>query len=457
MRPQAKSYPELNSYINNLLGDGQICSGRIFNYLKIFQHALSYSTNKSSRKLLRNFYHLPWFVQWILLLLRKAAVRPKTAKFNSLVFMAENRTIKNKNGDNVSLYFHLILDKLSSDERTILNLGHVKMQSDFHIHEFTKARIFPDDAEVKLLADINEVLRNAARSGHFSTDELRYIKSSFHVFYEEFRFYYSLFKGQNVRRVFLTCHYHKEGLLAALKILGVESIELQHGLIATNDIYYVYPLQYKDVTANALFPDRIGVYGPKWKELLMRGTEFPGKKIDVIGEYFRTADFKISHWEKENIIIVCSQKNLEQDYIRYLDILDEKISLHEGWRALVKLHPLEKNRHQYFNKTYKNIVICDSEVALSELFAKSKIQISIYSTTFFDALGYNVLNLAIQNYGFSKDYAREIAAMGAAIPCEVDDDPIALYLSLSNPYNLPSREEYYSPTVNQEIMQWIRS
>ena len=452
-----KSYPELNNYINSKLGDGEICAGRSFNYIKIFQHALSYSLNNSKRKLLRQYFHFPKWFQYILLFIRKVAVRSNSVQLNALVLLAENRTKTKPNGTVVSFYFDEIIEGVDAERRTVINSGSILLQCDYHIKDLAKCRIPPDSQEIELLWDINYVIAKTESSGLFSRSELYYLKSCFHVFYDEFRFYYSLFKNQKVRKVILTCHYHKEGLLSELRILGIESVELQHGLIASNDIYYVYPHQYKSIISGGLFPNKIGVYGVKWKELLLRGCEFTEDRIDVVGEYFDIGEKVFSSVQKENLIIVCSQKNLDADYLAYLKHLDTQLSNHPGWQALVKLHPLEKRRDLYLMHSFRHVEIADVDLSLKELLARARVQISIYSTTFFDALGYNVLNMSLQDYGYSREYAREILAMGVAMPCQFNEDPVELYYKFKDSYQLPSRNDFYANTTLDDWMNWVNS
>ena len=59
-----------------------------------------------------------------------------------------------------------------------------------------------------------------------------------------------------------------------------------------------------------------------------------------------------------------------------------------------------------------------------ELLAACKIQVSIYSTTLYDALGLNVINLSVQNYGRSADYAQAMVHERVAVGISTDDDPV---------------------------------
>lgn len=78
------------------------------------------------------------------------------------------------------------------------------------------------------------------------------------------------------------------------------------------------------------------------------------------------------------------------------------------------------------------------------LLCRCKIQVSIYSTTFFDALGLGVTNLSIQNYGDSTDYARAMVSEKVAFPIEFGDDPIEKF-RFYNPNELLALNHVYGP------------
>jgi hypothetical protein len=76
----------------------------------------------------------------------------------------------------------------------------------------------------------------------------------------------------------------------------------------------------------------------------------------------------------------------------------------------------------------------------------AKIQISIYSTTFYDALGFDVCNFSLQNYGSMSDYAADMIAESVALPLLIHENPIHKFLEkqeASSP--LAPREEVYCP------------
>lgn len=315
----------------------------------------------------------------------------------------------------------------------------------------------PDANERKMLKEMLEVLRHSKNSKQFTDEEWLQVRSSMHIFYEDFRFYYNLFKDQPTKCLLFICHYHNEGLIAALKILNILCVEVQHGLIASNDLYYVYHEQFASVVGKAFFPDKILVYGPYWKRILEMGCEFRSFQINVAGDYlYRSSSISNNTHQKENIVLICAQKNLHEDYVIYAKRLSEYLKKHSDWRGIVKLHPLEKNKAAYEELKAYGMEIVDVETPLDALLSKSKIQISIYSTTFYDAFGFDVINFSLQDFGTMSDYASDMISEGVAAPLNADEDPIEKFHAMKKADYTPlPREDVYAPFDEELIRQAI--
>lgn len=279
------------------------------------------------------------------------------------------------------------------------------------------------------------------------------IRSALHIFFEDFRLYYNIFKNQSVKNLLFICHYHNEGLIAALKLLKIQCVEVQHGLIASNDLYYVYHEQFAPVISKAFFPDKILVYGPYWKRILEMGCEFRSHQINIAGDYlYRLSSEMKEKPPKENIVLVCAQKNLHEDYVSYGKQLAAHLKNHPDWRGIMKLHPLERNKQAYEELKSYGIEIVDIETPLDVVLSRSKIQISIYSTTFYDAFGFDVINFSLQDFGTMSDYASDMISEGVAAPINADEDPIAKFLQMkSTEYRQLPREDVYAP-FNEVIL-----
>jgi hypothetical protein len=448
------SFSDIHNYIESKIGDSSICRSKQYSFIKIFQHALSYNQTKNASKISKNYLGLPLAIQYGIYWLKSFRKKNKPLALTEIVTLETNRTIVDNRGVHHSVYFENICSLIEKERLTRLATTHTESYFDFNIKNLRFSFPFPDSSERAMIREVIYVLKKAKFSGIFNSGEIVYLQSALAVFLEEFRFYYNIFKGQPTRKIIFTCHYHKEGLIAAAKVLGIESIELQHGLIAKNDIYYVYPKQYSQGLENAFFADRLFVFGSQWKNILLQGFEFDERQIVVAGDYsFRTNISRIKSSKKQNVILITSQKGIHDDFIGYCRILEKFIVQHPGWEVMVKLHPFELHREIYEQQLQTPFRIAKSDEILEDLFLLAKIHITIYSTTLYDAIGYGLVNFSLQNYGKSRDYAKDIVDDGIALPLEITDDPIQIFEQLSSSENAESlkRDDFYSE-LNRKLM-----
>jgi|688.fasta_scaffold05201_17 hypothetical protein len=430
---QIRPFSEINAYFRQKLTDPAVClsSDRKFSFLKILQHALSYSLIEDQSKIIRNYIHLPWRVHAAMLDM-KSLIRPVKKKKTiraTYAIIDPGRMLLDESEVPHSVYFEKVKGCLVDHKCfTFLKKKTQGIVADDCLENHPHQYPLLNADERKMLHRVHSIAENTKRSGIFTTVELNYIKSSLHIFFDDFRFYYQLFRNSEIQKVYFICHYHNEGLIAALKLLKIKAVELQHGLISGNDLYYVYDAAFGDVIQNAFFPDKILVYGSYWKKILQRGSEFALHQIEIAGDYlFRKSSSQVTSAEKENLILICAQKGMHEDYVKYCLHLAGQLKCHPEWKIAVKLHPLETKREAYDVLTEHGVSIASPTSSLDEFLAKAKIQISIYSTTFYDAVGFDVLNLSIQQYGTSSDYAADIIREGIANPIGFDQDPVMVY------------------------------
>jgi hypothetical protein len=444
----------LNGHFEKKLADSSLYRGIRFSFLKIFQHALTYEQAGADNRILKNYLHLPVFIQQALLSIK--ALRRKDQKRISLreiVFMDPARIVSDENGQWHSVYMEQAVRLFDRKYVSVLSRKREpKVHYDASIEDIPKIHGFPDRVELEMLFDINTVVRKVLNNQTLTNKERSHILSALHVFYEDFRFYYSLFKEQPVRSVVFISHYHNEGLIAALNVLNIRSIELQHGLISGNDLYYQYSPTFKTGTKDAFFPDAICVFGNYWKEQLLKGCEFESSQIIVAGDYQWQPENLSSQTQKLNQVIICAQKNMHEEYIAYARMLKPLMLKHPEWKWIIKIHPLEKLKDSYFELANEGYEIVDREKSISVLLRESRIQISIYSTTFFDALGCDIVNFSLQSYSVYSDYAAQMVVEGVAQPLQVHEDPIEKFLLSKEPSNLLLRDEVYSP-LNKTILR----
>lgn len=427
-------FTELNTRIHARLQEvAPALETPFFNGLKLLQHALSYVYSDHAQKLFPNRLHWPFFLLKSYYTLRGTRYQtPEIPRLNPLVFKDSGRRAHRINGETVSIYFNNFLGLLAKISYSHLLAPEAPADSpgDYHLKNLNLVRqTAPDKLEFSVLKALQNMIRKLEKAG-MTTEEITQVRSVGHVFFEDFHFYYQLLKDQGVQTLVLTCHYHQEGLIMACKILGIRVIEAQHGLISTNDLYYVYPEYVQDLNADLLFADQLMLYGTYWKDLLMQGSEYTADQLRVVGDYvFKRTDLSdLTDTPKEDAIFIGAQKNLADEYVAYVKSLHATLQAkHPEWKIIIKTHPLEKEVQKYQNlQKLKGIEVHGNEADLSTLLVRSRIQISVYSTTFFDALGLDVVNMSLQEYSPFADYAAEMVKEGIAIPLGLEDDPVEL-------------------------------
>jgi hypothetical protein len=428
------SFQDLNAYAERKLSYSSVYFSPRYSFLKIFQHALSYAQTESTHKKIGHHFHKPlWLVKVIYLLKAlKLGNWPSVKILQPIVIIDKGRLFE-EDGQQKSYYFDRIQKAIGAGRVALITQKkEAGLPASTSISELGPARGRMSVPVEKMWKEIRTIIRSVSKSTEFSNDEKEYIASCFHIFFEDFFRYHALFSQQKkVTRCYFCVHYHQEGLIAALRECGIESFEIQHGLISANDYYYVYSNALKEGVKNALFPDYIGLYGNYWRGILLRGCEWRPEQLVVLGDYLpRKKELPLPPFPKKNQLFIGAQKNMCDEYVAYVHHLSKNVLPHyPDWQVVVKVHPLEKRIADYKKLENPQVKVVGNESSLDDLLMESRIQVSIYSTTFYDALGFDVLNLSIRNYSPSASYAEETIREGVAEGIDFDADPIGYYLS----------------------------
>ena len=456
------SFAELRAAFERDFPTKDFFQGKHFNYYKLFQHGSSYCALNDQRKLVGTTIDQDQFIG-LKYLVKQLSRRRASVKLGKYVVFDDHRTIETSGGRK-SYYLNRILGLLEPEDVSIVQTSNREsvLQSDLEpngLNSFSNHRLLAREKEV--LADLRGVLsafksRLPGDKGHL----YRFVASAFTVFFSDFHRYYHLFRNQKARLVLFTCHYHNEGMIAAARMHGIRLVELQHGLINTEDLYYVYKDRIADEHKDALFPDSILVFGSYWKQLLLKGTEFRADQIVVAGDYSLRSEgrMRYSSAVKANAILVATQKNCGHLYIPYIKHLKSLIAeRHPDWMIWVKLHPHEKSPSDYDElEEGEHCKLYGAGTDIMELIAACRIQISIYSTTLYDALGLDVVNFALQNYGSLAEYAQTMVDEGVALPLAFDDDPVERS-AIQGAQQVLQEMDVYAPFKPQSITEIVKS
>jgi len=429
--------------------DGKLFEGKNFNYIKLVQHGLSYSMTDAQDKLLKKNLFSSWVIyklkSWMNSKRKKGNFLPQ--KSESILILEGRRKLKLPTGEEISPITHLIRESILSTEYSWWDTaGAFAEEADFSVKDLSNWFPPTNKIQSEIYFELKELLQKIKKVGELSGSEFQYVESAFFVFFESFRKWHALLTIAKPKTLVGITHYHNEGCLAAAKLLGIKTIELQHGLISKHDLYYVYPEKYRDSLAKAMFPNEIWLFGNFWKRVLDAGAESAFMKSLVIGNFTTDTAIKSNDFKKENRVLLCAQKNLSEPYIEWIRYMrDFIIPKHPNWKLIVKLHPLESEMHKYESEANNFVEVLPISASLNEELKRAKIQVSIYSTTFFDALGMQVQNFSLNDIGYSEDYASEMVSLGVAEPLKKLDDVIAKFESGSGQIDNLTREDVFAP------------
>lgn len=177
-----------------------------------------------------------------------------------------------------------------------------------------------------------------------------------------------------------------------------ESIELQHGIITTYHPGYMYPDFVKNSKTD-FFKRTLLVYGEKTQKQLTEDSVFAPEQVQVIGNP-RIKMYKTCFAPKETdrkLLLFASQP-YEQDgvasgyydtVIGYLEKVQDMLTHDPDWagyRLGIKLHPRENNGvAELYEKALPGATVCDNASQLYTLLAESFVQLTVSSTSLYEA------------------------------------------------------------------------
>ncbi len=435
---KAKTYTEFKNEFYAKFADLSILDCEDFNSLKIVLDGLK--VNYAARGVYKTYLFYPIFIHRLYLFLNRITSKKQNyfdelKKYSNRKYLIidPERYKKNIDGSFVSTYFHHFYEQLvdytsvseNDNKHQLFNFSLKKLHQDLIFEPFS-------DDEIKLRKSLKKCYYRIKRLEKFSTVDLENIRIAFDQFFKNYRSNNRIIKVLKPELAYLVCHYHKEGLMLALKRNGVKAIELQHGLIAPEDIFYVFPSKIKKIKERAMFADEIWVYGEFWKQRLLKGFEYDENQIKIIGYYqyenLAVPDSIASKLamlkNNKKIVLFTSQVTLAKEVSEYLlflanDIKKKKID----YLIWLKLHPSETRDMYASLDGIDNITIVEENPEY--LFAFANLVVSVFSTTLYDAFRYNLpcFSLYIKEYA---DYVNSVVESRVASLIYNNQNPIEL-------------------------------
>jgi hypothetical protein len=427
--------------------------GENVNLLKVVLDGLKVDYVKRGK--VRAYMHWPYLFFAIYRMMKRFTSRQNSGYLDdgsdshkkTKIIIDNGRIVKDVYGNHKSVYFENIKPLFSNEELLVVNEKmSPNMEASKQVHFYALSEKFQWCKLSKEENDFRKKLKTTYKKiksiGLFNHHELANIKFAIHKFFVEYlvwkRF---LCEYTNLDKAYFVCHYHKEGLILALKQAKIKCIELQHGLIAAQDIFYVFPNAVRSIKDKSLFADELWVYGTYWKNVVVKGSEYDQDQIKVIGYYLYEPivpehSMPNAH---DNVLVITTQTTLHQFFIDFvIKLYENQQSKITNLTLVVKPHPAEQS--EIYCKAfapYSAISVVNTPI--NELFTKYKYNISVYSTTLFDALRFGVKNYVFMVPQCS-DYVNEILA--ANIATLIDDDFSNFRLDHNTECN--AKDDYYA-------------
>ena len=184
------------------------------------------------------------------------------------------------------------------------------------------------------------------------------------------------FVASGCRQAYLVCAYGKEPIIAAAQEQGVETIELQHGVI--NPIHPGYSFGSSPIP---YFPDQILFFGEKWFTdtipIPPNKASFPGfPRLNEIAS-------KIKPNRSDNNILFISQPTTNSNLLACAIAVAQSCP---DLSITFKFHPRESDETvSAARNSYSPIRFLRDEESLYELFANSAIVVGVYSFALLEA------------------------------------------------------------------------
>ncbi|MBC7864697.1 MAG: hypothetical protein IAF38_17115 [Bacteroidia bacterium] len=268
--------------------------------------------------------------------------------------------------------------------------------------------------EIKLRNELLACYKRICEKNIFPAEDIENILVAIDSFFFQFISWNRFLEKYKPKAVYLDCLYHKEAMVFGFRKHNVKVYELQHGLIAKEDVFYCFPEAVLAVRKRALFADKLFLYGQFWKNILQSGHEYSEDQLEIIGNYVTSGGVS-EETEKElnkfingkKVLLITTQTFVHVTFINYVkNILSSFADSARNWVVIVKIHPAETIGLFGELNAFKNVFVT-KDFDIEHLFRNANAHLSVYSTTLFEALKYNIPNYSLYVEIFS-DYIQSL-------------------------------------------------
>jgi len=235
-----------------------------------------------------------------------------------------------------------------------------------------------------MIHDIIMYVKNKMEQKDVGLERLFNIKPFFALYIS----YIFMLKWLKPQRILVVASNQFAPLIWAASTLHIPTVELQHGIIASEHLEYSVPVG----MTKKLFPDYFLIFGNYWKEAIDNLPLIPERLVVFGYPYFERMFIKYNNLViKENQIVVISQGTIGRELSKFA----VKLALIKRgeFKIIYKLHPGEQDRAKtlytelYEAKEQGLLEIVDKDIpTLYSLFSRSRWQVGVYSTALFEGI-----------------------------------------------------------------------
>jgi hypothetical protein len=338
-------------------------------------------------------------------------------KFDIVFFVPARGRINNKNFNIYSDYYSVLKNNTLVVDNSLRGIYNIPHNTDnFATGDYGRLKSF-------IISQINynffrnqdldiEGFINFIKSKDFLEErDYNYLKKKLYEFYfsyKNYKTYYSkFFKKIKPKIIFFNTGSY--GQYNAIKIEtakenNILTAEFQHGTISKNHLAYNYGnMIFKSDKYERYLPEYILTYGDYWNEQM----KIPCKKVTIGAPHFYESIKKYKNVkEKKKTILIVSQGEVTDKFVKIAKYLAENLPI---YRIIFKLHPGEvpfEDRYEILNK-YNNIQIVKSGDIYIYIVECENI-VANYSTTIFEAMGFNKNIFILDNEASKKHIPKDI-------------------------------------------------
>jgi hypothetical protein len=355
-------------------------------------------------------------------------------------------------GKYIDIYTHYLIRQLQKESKSyeIIDIMHQykhyrkasntrSYDDHFYISSLFKRlfkRVKLDAQSEKLLKSIEGDINNTFNINIPLTD---ITKQRIKIFWYTYQYYKKLIRKRKPSKVYLVVSYGLEPLIAACRENGVETVELQHGVINLYHLGYSYP----NNQWVPYFPDKMFLFSRYWYD--NTPLPIPKEQTQVYG-FPHLAEMHRKYSDiptKSKSVIFISQGTIGSELSRIAYLLAEE---NRDFSVIFKLHPGEYDR---WRDEYPDLiraqrlsnfsVVDNSNINLHRYLAESEYLVGVYSTVVYEGLMFNCKTILMNLPGI--DYMEYLIKNNYARLADDQDDIIKLIEE--NEFSQLNREEIF--------------